>query len=308
MKIKLSIAFFFMLSVMFGQHRILSEDILITNDSIRLPGTLTYLDHRSPLIIWIPGSGNIDRNGNQAGYNVKADYIKEFRDSINKKGISFFSYDKRTANPENIKYKDDIVFEDFVNDAKTVIDHFRADRRFSSIILIGHSQGSLVAMLASNNTDKYISLEGPSDAIDKVLVQQIIRQSPIAGDTLRAELKELRETGTIKYINPYLRTLLPKQNLLFLKSWMVYDPADEIKKISIPVLIINGTKDTQVLVDDAQALYNSNPDSKLVLIENMNHVLKDVQTDEDNLKSYYLSDYPLSKKLINEVADFIFKL
>lgn len=308
MKIKLSIAFFLMLSVLFGQHRVLSEDILITSDSIKLPGTLTYLNHKSPLIIWISGSGNIDRNGNQASYNVKADYIKQFRDSINKKGISFFSYDKRTANPENIKYKNDIVFEDFIDDAKTVIDHFRDDRRFSGIILIGHSQGSLVAMLASKNIDKYISLEGASDAIDKVLVQQIIRQSPIAGDTLRSELNELRETGTIKYINPYLRTLLPKQNLLFLKSWMEYDPAKEIKKISIPILIINGIKDTQVLVDDAQALYYSNPNSKLVLIENMNHVLKDVQTDEDNLKSYYLSDYPLSKKLINEVADFILKL
>ena len=308
MKIKLSIAFFLMLSVLFGQHSVLSEDILITSDSIKLPGTLTYLNHKSPLIIWISGSGNIDRNGNQASYNVKADYIKQFRDSINKKGISFFSYDKRTANPENIKYKNDIVFEDFIDDAKTVIDHFRDDRRFSGIILIGHSQGSLVAMLASKNIDKYISLEGASDAIDKVLVQQIIRQSPIAGDTLRSELNELRETGTIKYINPYLRTLLPKQNLLFLKSWMEYDPAKEIKKISIPILIINGIKDTQVLVDDAQALYYSNPNSKLVLIENMNHVLKDVQTDEDNLKSYYLSDYPLSKKLINEVADFILKL
>lgn len=79
-----------------------SEEIVIKNGEIELPGTLTFTKEKSPLIIWVHGSGNVDRNGNQAGTPVKANYIKEFRDSVNKKNIAFFSYDKRTANKKKL--------------------------------------------------------------------------------------------------------------------------------------------------------------------------------------------------------------
>ena len=70
-----------------------SEEILVFNDSIELPGTLTYSKENTPLIIWVHGSGNVDRNGNQ-GSMIKANYIKQFRDSINKNDIalSYFNY------------------------------------------------------------------------------------------------------------------------------------------------------------------------------------------------------------------------
>lgn len=304
MKTKLTFLFTLVCLITFGQSNIVSEEILIHNDSIELPGTLTYANRNSPLIIWVHGSGNVDRNGNQ-GTIIKANYIKQFRDSINKHHIAFYSFDKRTANPNNIKFLKEILFYDLVKDAQKVISHFKADNRFSEIVLIGHSQGSLIAMLASEKIDKYISLAGPAESIDKTLIQQISKQAPFLGDITKAHIKELKETGAIKDVNPMLLSLFNKNNQPFLANWMQYNPSEEIKKLTIPMLIISGTKDIQIKEEDANTLHKANEKSTLVIIKNMNHVLKNIAINADNMKSYYSADYALSNELIATIVAFI---
>jgi len=304
MKTKITSLLLLINLITFGQSTITSEEILIKNDSIELPGTLTFSNQKTPLIIWVHGSGNVDRNGNQ-GTVVKANYIKQFRDSINKNDIAFFSYDKRTANKNNSKFLQGVIFTDFVSDIKKVIAHFKNDKRFTEIILIGHSQGSLIAMLASENSDKYISLAGPSTTIDKTIILQIKKQSPFMVPIVEAHIKELKETGTIKEVNPLLASLFNKNNQPFFVDWMKYNPSVEIKKLHLPLLIINGTKDIQVKIADAKELHNANKKSTLVLIDNMNHVLKHIDKDEDNLASYYSADFKLSEKLVETIVKFI---
>jgi len=285
--------------------QIVSTDILIKNGNIELPGTLTATKSSEDLVIWIHGSGDVDRNGNQASANVKANYIKQLRDSLNKKNIAFFSYDKRTSNPKNRAYLQGIVFDDLVNDAKKVISYFKDKNQFKSITLIGHSQGSLVAMLASEGVDKYISLAGPSDRIDVTIVRQVTAQNAELGKTTEAHFKELAETGDIKEVNPFLISIFAKPNFPFLRSWIKYDPVMEIKKMNIPTVIINGTKDIQVKVEDAKALKKGNDATKLILIDKMNHVLKVIEKDEDNMASYFSPDYELSKELLKTIIEFI---
>ncbi|GAB7257228.1 serine aminopeptidase domain-containing protein [Polaribacter sp. OB-PA-B3] len=282
-----------------------SEEIVIKNGEIELPGTLTFTKEKSPLIIWVHGSGNVDRNGNQAGTPVKANYIKEFRDSVNKKNIAFFSYDKRTANKKNYPYLKDTKIRDFVIDVETVISHFKKEKQFSEIILAGHSQGSLIAMLASKNIDKYISIAGSGETIDKIMTQQIKKNNPMLGVIVKKQFDTLRIKGKIEKINPFLVTLFSKRNQPFLYSWLQIDPLEEIKKLTIPTLIIQGEKDTQVTIEDATKLKKANTNAKLVFIKNMNHVLKTIEKEEDNLKSYYSSDFPLSKELIETVVQFV---
>lgn len=103
MKSKLLYIFLFIWSFTSGQSKVTSEEVLVKNDSVELPGTLTFTNTKTPLVIWIHGSGNVDRNGNQ-GAIVKANYIKQFRDEINKENIAFFSYDKRTSNKKMLHF------------------------------------------------------------------------------------------------------------------------------------------------------------------------------------------------------------
>ena len=96
-----------------------SEEINLNNGVIQLPGTLSFTSEKSPLIIWVHGSGGVDRNGSPANY------IQQFRKAVNQENIAFFSYDKRTANPKNAAFLNDILIEDFVSDIEVVISHFK---------------------------------------------------------------------------------------------------------------------------------------------------------------------------------------
>ncbi len=303
MKSNIFILALFVSGFIFGQ-KITSEEILIKNDTIQLPGTLTFTKKHQPLVIWIHGSGNVDRNGNQ-GALIKANYIKQLRDSLNQKDIAFFSYDKRTANPKNSEFLKGTLFLDFVKDAQKVIAHFKKDKRFCKITLIGHSQGSLVAMLASKDVDKFVSIAGPSETIDKTMISQIKKQAPMLDSVVKAHFKELHATGNIKVVHPLLLSLFNPINQPFIANWMRYNPSEEIKQLKIPVLLLQGTKDLQVTQQDATILHKSNPKARLVFIENMNHVLKDIEKDDDNLKSYYSPDYPISSVLITTLATYI---
>jgi len=293
-----------------GQDGIISEDILITNDSIQLPGTLSYTagSKSQPLVIFVHGSGNVDRNGNQLGVNSNANYIKQLSDSLVSRQIAFYRFDKRSATASNIPFiMKDMRFDAFAEDVNLAIDHFKNDQRFSSIILLGHSQGSLVAMLANHeDVAKYISLAGPSGSIDQAIITQVRERN---GDSLakivESHFKELKETGSVAEVDPNLIALFNKPTQPFMASWMKYNPSLEIKKLTIPVLILNGDKDLQVSIADAEALHASQPNSKLVIIKKMNHVLKTIDDDLDNFVSYSKPDFPLSTQLVDTITAFI---
>lgn len=294
--------FFFGYLTVFSQVK--NEDILLKNNKIELSGTLSSTKEKTPLIIWVHGSGNIDRNGNQQPM-IKANYIQQFRNEIVKNNIAFFSFDKRTSVKKNLPLLKNMVFNDLAEDVKIIVNHFKKDNRFSEIILIGHSQGSLTAMLAMQKADKFISLAGASETLDKVLVAQIGTKAPFLTSVVEQHCKELKETGSIKNVNPMLLTVFAPQNHTFLASWIQYNPSKEIQKINKPTLIINGNKDLQVPKENAETLHKASKQSELVIIENMNHVLKQIEKDKDNMQSYFNADFPISKELINAIVKFV---
>jgi pimeloyl-ACP methyl ester carboxylesterase len=291
----------------FSLAQVKTEEFLIRNKEIELPGTLSFAKKNTPLIIWVHGSGNVDRNGNQKPM-IKANYIEQFRKAINKNNIAFFSYDKRTANPKNtIAIKENgVLIIDFINDVKKVVNRFKDDKRFTSIILAGHSQGSLIAMVALDNVDKYISIAGAGETIDRVLIKQITKQNPFYGAITEKHLKELKETGKIKQVDPNLMSVFAPQNQPFLSSWITLNPIDEIKKVKIPTLIINGDKDIQLQITDGEKLKKAQPKADFKIIKNMNHILKHIEKDEDNMISYSSANFPISKELIKTITRFIF--
>tara|TARA_R110000796_G_scaffold104102_1_gene213830 strand:+ start:215422 stop:216348 length:927 start_codon:yes stop_codon:yes gene_type:complete len=299
---------FIFFPIVFNAQEIISEDINMTNGEIKIPGTLSYLktNDKVPLVIFVHGSGNIDRNGNQAGTPVQANYIKTLSDSLITKEIAFYRYDKRTATPENMAKLNAITLKDFANDVKVVINHFKNDPRFSSIHLIGHSQGSLVAMLAiTDDIKSYISIAGAGESIDKTIVKQLNGQSPELAKVAKQHIDELMKTDTIVSVNPFLISLFAPQNQKFWKNWMLINPEEEIKKITIPILIINGESDLQVKVSDAEGLKAANPKATLVIIPKMNHVMKVVDSIEENQQAYIDEKYPLSSILVHNLSEFI---
>lgn len=295
--------------VIFSQE-ITTEEYKLKNGEIQLPGTLTYPEsnEKVPLIIFIHGSGNVDRNGNQAGANIKAGYIKMLSEKLNAKGVGFYRYDKRTATVANLQLSTNILLSDFVSDAQVAINTFKNDERFSKLILIGHSQGSLVAMLSiTADIDGYVSLAGPAESIDKTIVKQLSAQSAEMGKVGAEHFKELIQTDTILQVNPLLISVFHPRNQKFFKSWAMIAPTNEIKKVKIPTLILNGDADLQVNVEDANKLKVANTNAELHIIPKMNHLLKVVNSPTENQQSYFDVSFPLSEQLVKLIVDFVNK-
>jgi pimeloyl-ACP methyl ester carboxylesterase len=302
---------FFICTCAIGQNYTETE-LSISSKNATLNGTLLKVNSeiKTPLVILIPGSGPTDRNGNSMA--TKNNSLKFLAEALTQKGISSFRYDKSVLSfTEKDKAKiDSLQFEDFIADSKAVIEHFRTRDKFSKIIIAGHSQGSLVGLIASENkTDGFISIAGAGKTIDKVITEQITKQAPFLVEDTKRVLSELKKGNTIEDFNPSLASLFNKQVQPFLISWIKYNPQEEIKKLTIPVLIINGSKDIQVKNEDAKLLHQANPTSKLVLIENMNHLFKEINGDlNENLASYNNPELPVMNELIESITTFINEL
>jgi hypothetical protein len=89
-------------------------------------------------------------------------------------------------------------------------------------------------------------------------------------------------------------------------NWMQYDPREEIKKLQMPILLINGTKDLQIEPKEASLLNEAAPNSTVKLIDKMNHVLVTIAGDNiENSKSYNEAFRKISPKLIEDITNFI---
>ena len=91
-------------------------------------------------------------------------------------------------------------------------------------------------------------------------------------------------------------------------SYIEKTPTEEIAKLKIPVLVINGDADIQVSEDDAQQLHNASNQTTLVIIEDMNHVLKHVDSDATqfaNMMTYNKPDLPLVGEFIDHIIRFV---
>lgn len=288
-----------------------AQDNFIANDlriNQYVEGTLLAPRQETvPLAIIINGSGPIDRNGNEM--MTKNNSAKKLAEALAKKGIATFRYDKRTLKAQQLNIDEkDMRFDDFIDDAKAVIKRFSELPNYSSLYIIGHSQGSLVGMIAAQEkADGFISIAGAGQTIDSLIVEQIGRQMPGLEESARTAFNELRANGKVKDYNQGLASLFKKSIQPFMFSWMKYDPQQEIKKLEMPVLIINGDNDLQVNTNEAVKLKAAKPNAELIIIENMNHIYRIIDKNDDiaNQKSYNEPQRPISNEMVEQISNFI---
>jgi len=272
--------------------------------------TLPVNENDKYLIIFIQGSGPTDRNGNQP--MLQNDGIKKIARELAANGIASFRYDKRIFKAQKLQLSEkDMIFEDFVEDAKNVVKHFRKEEKFSNIIIAGHSEGSLIGMLvAQENADAFISLAGVADPIDEIITEQVTNMAPELGVSARTAFDEMAENGRTSNYSPMLEAVFRPSVQPFMASWMKYDPSEEISKLKIPVLVVNGTSDIQVSEEQAQKLAEANENSELAILDQMNHIFRKIETKDRlvNSKSYNEPNLPLHPELVSILTEFVKEL
>jgi fermentation-respiration switch protein FrsA (DUF1100 family) len=108
-------------------------------------------------------------------------------------------------------------------------------------------------------------------------------------------------------MNPALLTLFRPQVQDFLIDMFKRDPANLAASLKPPLLIVQGGCDIQVSTTDARDLAAAQPEAKLVLIPAMNHVLKDVASDDRaaNVATYADPSLPVDRELVDAVVAFV---
>ncbi len=264
------------------------------------------------LAIIIAGSGPTNRDGNQIA--MKNNSLKQLAYFLEEEGVASFRYDKRIFKLAKNQMIDEsqMRFDDFVKDAADVVNYFKlydgVKYGFNKFILIGHSQGVLVAQLASLKTavQGLILICGPANPIDEVMVSQVSKQAPFLYKDLKESFDSIRKVGYVKEYNPLLKTILREETQAFFQSWMMHNPTEIAQNITEPTLVIGGTTDIQVPGEDAKILAENFPNSTYAIIENMNHVLKKVESiGLENQKAYNNPNLPLHADLKSEIQTFI---
>lgn len=279
-----------------------------------LRGTLLSFKNakkKVPLVVIIAGSGPTDRNGNNPA--MQNNSLKYLAESLAQNEMATFRYDKRgVAASSNAMLKEDsLTFETYVNDAVAWIGLLKKDRRFSKIIVAGHSEGALIGMLVAARTkvDGYISIAGSGRPADQTIRLQLKNQPEAVRVEAGKILDSLKVGRLVRQLNPGFAALFRPSVQPYLISWFKYDPAAEISKLTMPVLILQGTTDVQVSVDDAKLLAAALPSAKLVLVDGMNHILKQADADfQKNIATYNMPALPLKPELAAQLQSSIRQL
>jgi len=243
--------------------------------------------------------------------------LKSLADSLTNRGIATLRYDKRGVGKSLAAGKSVTALSvaNHVADLDAWINRFASNSKFTQIILVGHGEGALIAMICAaenKNVNKYVSLEGaalPRSEVLRAQMQMQFEYQPQLIDIANRYIETLSKGEIIDEIVPQkLYQYFPPNMYRYFISWFKYNPQEEIAKLTIPVLLIQGTTDAQISSLNANLLAQANPNSRKILIENMNHVFRTCGSTHQ-LSQYAANckpDAPIKSELCSAVANFIF--
>src|ERR1700735_1148468 len=130
---------------------------------------------RPPVVLLIAGSGSTDHDGN--GPQVKPATLKKLSEQLVARKIATLRYDKRGAGGWKPEFgrPEDFRFKDYVDDAASLVNYLRSGGKFSRLVLIGHSEGGLVAILTARRVP-----------IDRLVL--LVTAARKQGDLIKAQL------------------------------------------------------------------------------------------------------------------------
>ena len=286
-----------------------------TGVSLALEGTLTLPARpkkRVPVVLLIAGSGPTDRNGNSSVPGLQQmNMLRQLADSLAKRGVAVLRYDKRGSGSNALLYavrfnKTEQNFDYGVADAVGFIRQLQADKRFSSVTVAGHSEGSLVGMLAATQAkaNRFVSIAGAGQNIADIIKVQFanggVERDMLA--TAIRDLDSLKAGQTVRQPPAMLSSLFSPAAQPYLISWIKYDPAVVIRAFKGPVLIVQGRRDIQVATSEADLLKAARPDARLVFFETMNHILKEAPAERIANMAVYTDP---KRTILPAVADAI---
>jgi uncharacterized protein len=267
--------------------------------------TIPQQVERPPVALLVAGSGSTDHDGN--GPQIKPATLKKLSEQLALRNIATLRYDKRGAGGWRQEFgrPEDFRFKDYVDDAVALIDYLRGSGKFSAIVVVGHSEGGLVAILAARRVpvDRLVLLATAARRQGDLLKAQLEKQ--LSPEMLAPIAKAIDGITAGQIVDPPPGLSIPPSLQPGIASAFAEDPIDPLKKVEAPTLIVAGGRDHQVARLDFLALSTASPTAKTLWLPEMNHVLVDVADEADDLKAYNDAERPLDPTMIDSIATFI---
>jgi len=287
-----------------------TDTLLLNVNGAKINSVLTTpkTGNQAPLVIFIAGSGPTDLDGNNP--MMKNNSLRYLSDALVASDIATLRFDKygiaKSVDPNFDESK--LTFDHYVNDVVSMIEQMKS-RGFSDIYIVGHSEGSLIGMAAiqTAKVKGFVSVAGAGFPADEILKTQLKPQLPPDLFNLSVNLIDSLKNGhQVSSAPQSLYSLFRPSVQPYMISWLKYSPVDLMSKLKCPSLILQGDKDLQISITDAQNLEKASKNGKLVIIKNMNHVLKTVTDDaQENFAAYSNPELPVNPELAKSVIDFI---
>ena len=264
-----------------------------------------------PLAVIIAGSGPTDRDGNSL-LGLKTDAYKQLAEALADLGIATVRYDKRGIGGSVDLGKDEtlLTIEVFAKDAQAIAKWARQLPNVGAIVLIGHSEGGVLALMAAKAAaaKAVVLLTTPGRPLGQILRDQL--SVPVLPADLRAEgleiLAALERGEEVKTMRADLEPLFRPSVQPFVRSLIKIDPAQLLRGLDMPALVIGGGRDIQVGRADFDALVAARGNTNSSWYQNMGHTLKAAGEDlQSQGQAYVDPTLPLVDGLASVVAQFI---
>jgi pimeloyl-ACP methyl ester carboxylesterase len=292
------------------------SEIAIGPAGRELRGTLlrpaTPAPAAEPVLI-LAGSGPTDRDGNNPA-GITAQPYRLLAEALAGRGIASLRVDKRgiagsgaAGRPET-----ELRVGHFADDAHSWAAELRRRTGARCVWLLGHSEGTLHALLAAQqprNLCGLILVSTVGRKLGDIIRQQLDSPGNVSvRDEARRILAELEAGRSVpaEGMNPALAPLFRPSVQPFVMSMLAADPPALARAYPGPILVVQGTTDLQTRPADAEAIGAARPGIAVRIVEGMNHVLKTAPADPAaNAATYSNSSLPLAPGLVETVAEFI---
>ncbi|WP_297834770.1 alpha/beta fold hydrolase [Thermomonas sp.] len=292
------------------------RDITVDEGDHALPGTLAMPkgDGPFPAVVLVHGSGPQDRNETIGPNRPFLDIAR----GLAAQGIAVLRYDKRTkVRPQDFASGNFTIDDETINDAVLAVDALRKTEGIdpNRVFVLGHSQGGMLApriAAISGHVDGLILMAAPSRPLLDIVVEQTRRLAALndgkIDDAERAAINALAEQVRMTR-DPQTaadaRTVLG-QPVGYWRSVDAVNPVAEAEQVKLPMLVLQGARDIQVVDADWQGwkeAFHDDPKATFKLYEPLNH-LGIAGEGEGSLAEYQQPGH-VDAKLINDVAAWI---
>lgn len=295
------------------------RDFAVGSGERALPGTLAMPkdadpDAGVPAVVLVHGSGPHDRDESIGPNRPFLDIAR----GLAAQGIAVLRYDKRSkARPQDYADGSVTIDSETTNDAVFAVAALREAPGIdpSRVYVLGHSQGAMMApriAARSGHVAGLVLLAAPARPLLDILIEQNIRlavlddahtsdEEAAAIAKLKGQVAAIRAGGDVAAADSPMQ-----QPADYWRSTDAVDPVAEAKAVALPMLVLQGAQDFQVVDADWQrwkAGFHDDPKVEFKLYPTLNHLGMAVE-GEPGLAQYAQAGH-VDPALIANVAEWV---